>query len=187
VQAAVIRIDWARLARDLQQRHRPPLLHELLGEVRNAAADERTDRGDLLRRLQTLEPAEAEQALVGRIQDKVAQVLRLGARARPDPDRGWFDLGMDSLVIVELHHWLQDELGDACRLPATITFELPSISALARHVVRELRGGDGQTQRRRQEALRDPSAEADEELCSLSLDELVARLDQQIADATAKT
>ena len=143
VQAAVVRIDWARLAEDLRHRQRPPLLAEQLGRVRDNGPNQPADRGELLRRLQALEPAAATPALVERIQREVVQVLRLGPQEHPDPHRGWFDLGMDSLVLMELYHWLQAELGDACRLPSTIAFELPTISALARHIVGELHKGEG--------------------------------------------
>lgn len=49
----------------------------------------------------------------------------------PNPGDGFLDVGMDSLMIVELSHQIQAELGPQHEIPATLVFDYPRISDLA--------------------------------------------------------
>jgi len=49
-----------------------------------------------------------------------------------DPDTGFFDLGMDSIIALALKTQLENDTGT--ELPATLTFELPTPRKLARHL-----------------------------------------------------
>ncbi len=53
--------------------------------------------------------------------------------AKPDLKQGLFELGMDSLMAVELRSRLEAGLGQA--LPPTIAFDHPTIERLARHLL----------------------------------------------------
>src|SRR5262249_25115868 len=90
----------------------------------------------LLGRLADSRPAERFAMIVQYVQDEVAQVLRLDAR--PELERGFFDLGMDSLMAVELRHRLQRSLGDAATLTSTAIFDYPTVRKLARHLADQL-------------------------------------------------
>ncbi len=59
---------------------------------------------------------------------------------------GFFDLGMDSLMATELHAALQRSL--QCALPATLTFDYPTVRLLADYLTRHVlaTGDDGQGQ-----------------------------------------
>ena len=49
-----------------------------------------------------------------------------------DPDRGFFEMGMDSLMSIELRTRLQGRLG--LELPSTLTFNHPTVEAVARFI-----------------------------------------------------
>lgn len=68
------------------------------------------------------------------LQDTVKQIL--GMDTVPDPKTGFADLGMDSLMALELRRRLERLLGK--KLPTTVAFEHPRIATLAQHLVSSL-------------------------------------------------
>jgi candicidin polyketide synthase FscE len=91
--------------------------------------------GALRRQLGALPPAEREAALLGLVREDVAQILGSAATRAAD-DVPLQDLGMDSLLAIELRNALSRRVGE--RLPATVGFDHPSIRALARHLLDRL-------------------------------------------------
>jgi acyl carrier protein len=79
--------------------------------------------------LLALAPAERLPRLTAWLQAGVAATLRLPEGRRPEPQRGFFELGMDSLMAIEVKNRLQGELGVPLR--ATVVFNYPNIGALA--------------------------------------------------------
>ncbi|MCE2449788.1 MAG: acyltransferase domain-containing protein [Candidatus Latescibacteria bacterium] len=56
----------------------------------------------------------------------------------PEPTVGFFDLGMDSLMAVELRNRLNRAFAGEYTAPNTLVFDYPDIATLARHLVGEL-------------------------------------------------
>jgi acyl carrier protein len=75
--------------------------------------------------------------LIAYIQDEVAKVLRLEP-SKLLLEQGFFDMGMDSLMAVELKNRLEVSLGVS--LPVTLTFEFPTIKDLAEYLAKEVMG-----------------------------------------------
>jgi acyl carrier protein len=75
-------------------------------------------------------------ALAAHVVQRVAEVLRLGADTAVDSEKGFFDMGMDSLMAVELKSLLETDLG--MRLPSTLTFNYPTIEELAGFLTKQL-------------------------------------------------
>ena len=118
---------------------RPPFLDEVLPAVADRTRD--TGSMDLPARLRRAPAEEREAVLVGFLQDELRAVLRLAEP--PAPTVGFFDLGMDSLMAVELRNRLNAALSGAGKLSGTAVFDHPDIARLARHLAGELGVPDG--------------------------------------------
>ena len=70
------------------------------------------------------------------LQGEVQAVLRLPSA--PAPTVGFFDLGMDSLMAVELRNRLNRTLAGTYTAPNTLVFDFPDIASLAEHLAGEL-------------------------------------------------
>ena len=84
----------------------------------------------VLRQLQKGPENERQEQLTTYLQNVVAAIL--GRDSLPSVDRGLMDMGMDSLMALELRDRLQRDLG--CTVPATTAFDYPTIAALSRHL-----------------------------------------------------
>ena len=131
---AVLAMDWPVFAESLETRS--PLFEELLAAPPDAAADSAAPEETLLAGLRAAPPAAREPRLVSFLQREVQAVLRLPSQ--PAPTLGFFELGMDSLMAVELRNRLNRALEGEYTAPNTVAFDYPDIAALARHLLDEL-------------------------------------------------
>jgi acyl transferase domain-containing protein/NADPH:quinone reductase-like Zn-dependent oxidoreductase/acyl carrier protein len=122
-----------------------------------ASDDVRVPVGDgeppLLRELTALHsPADRLELLEARVRESIADVLRMpdGEIERRTPLR---DLGLDSLMAVELRNRLSAMLG--LRLPVTLAFNHPTLESLTRHLAARLDGPNRAASDRR-DARREP-------------------------------
>ncbi|MGC3998939.1 MAG: SDR family NAD(P)-dependent oxidoreductase [Anaeromyxobacter sp.] len=86
--------------------------------------------------LRALAPAQRRAALVAEVLKRAVQVMGLEAGAQLDPRRPLRELGLDSLMSVELRNVLARAAGQA--LPATLVFDHPTVEGLADHLLRLL-------------------------------------------------
>ena len=136
--SVVVAIDWPVFAEAID--NHPPLLEELLAAAVEPGDDTPDQPEDLVSRLRVAPVAERESVLVSFLQGEVQAVLRLPSA--PAPAVGFFDLGMDSLMAVELRNRLNRTFEGHYAAPNTLVFDYPDIAALARHLVGELGGGE---------------------------------------------
>ena len=129
--SVVASVDWSALPSP------PPLLEELVDDP--AGMDERgrvNVTQDLSRRLKGLSDSELLKELIRFLQEELISVLRL--RSAPSPETGFFELGMDSLVAVELRNRLNRAFRGALVVSNTAVFDHPDVARLARYLAREL-------------------------------------------------
>ena len=129
-ESAVAVMDWGAAPHGL-----PPLFDQFASAGGEAEAGR---DGDLLERLRAAQGAEREAALVGVLREEVQSAL--GLSAPPAVDSGFVDLGMDSLMAVELRNRLSRALGPEIAVPNTVVFDYPDIGRLARHLAGHLGG-----------------------------------------------
>jgi acyl carrier protein len=80
-------------------------------------------------RLAQAAPDERAHIIVERVGREVARILGVDPSKPIDSSRGFSQMGLDSLMALELRHRLQDAFGQS--LPATAVFNYPTVSALA--------------------------------------------------------
>ncbi len=129
----VASVDWQVLSEGHEQR--PPLLEELLATSEDSAA-EATSPGDVLSGLLDASPAEREQMLASFLQRELQAVMRL--QTPPTASLEFSELGMDSLMAVELRNRVNRAFAGEYVAPNTVVFDYPSVTALARHLAGEL-------------------------------------------------
>jgi acyl carrier protein len=95
------------------------------------------------RQLADAAPAERLELLVDYVRERVAVVLRADPGRVPDRGQRLMDVGMDSLMAVELRGALGAGLALDRQLPATLMFDHPTIEAIARFLEREVLGAPG--------------------------------------------
>ena len=81
-------------------------------------------------------PGERKAWLLDRVRAEVGRTIGLAAPAALDPEQGFFDLGMDSLMAVELKKRLESATGRT--LATSLTFDYPTVTALAGYLATEV-------------------------------------------------
>jgi thioester reductase-like protein len=126
-QAMVIHADWQRMAR-LFGAMRPPMLEHVLPKV----AATRTGEHALLRQLHQVPAAQRADFITEHLQRELQHIL--GLAQPPAPESRFLELGMDSLMAVELRNRLLGQFGSAFTISSTVVFEYPSIRALSEYL-----------------------------------------------------
>ncbi|HEY3909040.1 MAG TPA: SDR family NAD(P)-dependent oxidoreductase [Stellaceae bacterium] len=131
----VLDIDWGRFLDRLAAGAVPPLFAEVAPRtIRSVAAGAAAgDAGQGLRaRLAAAPAAERSRLLLDEVRRIVARILGRPAGELPPPKAPLRELGLDSLMSIEL----RNALAGACasRLSATLVFEHPTALALAQHL-----------------------------------------------------
>ncbi|MEU4366853.1 type I polyketide synthase [Micromonospora chersina] len=153
-------VDWATFHPLFTALRPSPLLADLPA-VRALAARPDEPAGpaaptgrDLAAELRPLPAEERRAALLDMVRTDAAKVLGHPSADAVDADRGFLDLGFDSLTAVELRNLLTAATGH--ELSTTVVFDHPTPAALADHLAEELfpdggdpgEGGDEETVRR---------------------------------------
>ena len=128
--SVVMSMDWSVFEEAVQDR--PPLLEDMLSSAEDDMPDDSSADGDVLSRLRSAPAAGPEEVLVSFLQAEVQAVLRLPSA--PSPTVGFFDLGMDSLMAVELRNRLNRALSGEYVVSNTAVFDYPDIATLAGHL-----------------------------------------------------
>ena len=132
--AVVMAVEWPVLAGGLERV--PAFLDELVSSEGAPSREVEAGGGGPVSRLRQVPEAEREAVLVEFVRDELRAVLRLAER--PDPTVGFFDLGMDSLMAVELRNRLNRALSGVCTVSGTAVFDHPDAQRLGRHLAGEL-------------------------------------------------
>ncbi len=135
VQVAAAEVDWSRLHPVLALRRPQPLL-AAFADAPAPAKRPVTPRTDILARLRAADATQRDALLAAHLRTALARVLGHPTEAPIEPQRGFFSLGMDSLMAVELRTQLETDL--EVKLPATIAFDRATLAALQDELARQL-------------------------------------------------
>jgi myxalamid-type polyketide synthase MxaE and MxaD len=137
-QVAVAAVDWALLKPAYETKRTRPFFQHLAGrpaEVRrNGAVRQQASvqQSELLRQWSAAGADQRQQILINHLQREVAKVLGIDSRQTIDLQRGLFEMGLDSLMSVELKSRL--EMSVEKSLPSTLIFNYPTIADLAEYL-----------------------------------------------------
>ncbi|MGP3939632.1 type I polyketide synthase [Streptomyces sp. 6N106] len=134
-----IKLDLGALRTQAADGAVPPLLRKLVPPIRRAARAT-TDEELVTGRLAGAAPEEQERILLDMVQQEAARVLGHSAAATLDPEVLFTEIGLDSLMAVELRDRLAKRT--ALRLPPSFVFDHPTLRMLARQLRDELEKAD---------------------------------------------
>jgi acyl carrier protein len=136
-EAWVLPVEWAKLFEADADLKSTPFVSELASADAGQESEEvLARRAELLGRLGDAPGKLRQKLLVEHIQDHVVDVMRLESREAVDWRRGLFDIGMDSLMALELKSRLQTSLG--VPIPSTLAFTYPDVHAMAGYLLTQL-------------------------------------------------
>ncbi len=173
-QIAVASVDWALLKPAYEARRERPFLAQVAApasrSARLAEGSSASAGPALPERLIGMTAAERQDALVEHVAREVGGILGM-AWASVDIHRGLFEMGMDSLMSVDLKSHL--EAGTGLSLPSTLTFNYPTVVELAEYLDGRLASPAAAQPEAASSA---PAAAASADLDDLSEDDLEALL-----------
>jgi 8-amino-7-oxononanoate synthase len=117
-QIAVLPIDWAVFGTQTTGR-KLPFLNEVLKKPQTVAETPVSIPGDLTQHIQT----------------QVAKILGFSTAAKVDLHQNFDDMGMDSLMAVELSNYVRTLLGSS--VPLDLAFDYPTVAALVEYLTQQ--------------------------------------------------
>ncbi len=127
-QIMVMPINWSKLLNQLKTV--PPLLEEFTQHLRKQT--QTTAEVDFLKQLSLTAPDKRYDTLLAFVRDQVVKVLGLNAAQAPGLNQGLIEIGMDSLMAVELSNRFRMNFHQP--FPATLAFEHSTIQALTNYL-----------------------------------------------------
>ncbi|BBX10493.1 type I polyketide synthase [Mycolicibacterium aichiense] len=136
-EAVVARMDWARFLPIYLQAGRRSLLAEVAREVPESlpAATGSSGTTRLVEQLTAAPVQQRKKLVLEYLRNTVAEVTRVDA-SEVREEAGFFDLGMDSLMAVELRRRLEQAVGK--ELPATLAMDFPRLTDVADYLLGEV-------------------------------------------------
>ncbi len=172
-QVAVIRADWTAYAREVDGPRPAPFFERVITHaVERPSAAAPAQKENLAARLRAVTPTEGRKLLQAHVRQQIATVLGLDAGFRLEAQHGLRDLGIDSLMSIELRNRLQASLGSP--LPSTLVFDYPTVDALTEYLAGQALASEA--------AAVPPAPAVDERERAANLAE-IARLSQDEAEA----
>jgi acyl carrier protein len=139
VQVGVARVDWARWRGVSAAGGVSPRFAHLVQEAESNQDGQKADGAAIRKTLLAAPPEQRKELMLSFLRDKVARVLGASA-AKVDVDKPLTEVGLDSLMAVELRNWIEGEL--RVNLPIVELMQGPSVSRLAELLVEQLVKGD---------------------------------------------
>jgi myxalamid-type polyketide synthase MxaB len=108
------------------------LLDKVQARAQNPGNPGQAPHEDLMRKLETAPASDRLNLLQQHVYLQVRQVLGLDSSFNLEPEQNLFEVGMDSLMAVELRNRLHSMLDRA--VPANMVFDHPNIAALTSYL-----------------------------------------------------
>jgi acyl carrier protein len=177
-QVMVLRADWRKFVEQFSTDGVPTIFSALAAESPHyASGPSRQKSPDLLTQIDGATAGEIRKILQNHIRQVVIQVLGLEPSFTIDLQQGLSDIGMDSLMSLELRNRLQASTGHS--LPPTLAFDCPTVETLAEFLAEKLLAStpvqeksSAQQTKRRSELATEVDRLSEEEAEALLMEEL---------------
>lgn len=136
-------------------------------------ASVKAETADFKQKLANVPPNQQRQFLLEHVHAQVVRAIGLEAGQEIDPRQALNELGLDSLMAVELRNMLSNSLKLERSLPATLVFDYPTINALTDYLAQDILKLD--TKKEEKKATPAPKTDLVNDIASLS-DEEVTRM-----------
>ncbi|AFY58525.1 polyketide synthase family protein [Rivularia sp. PCC 7116] len=180
-QVGIIPVNWSKFFQHFTGNIEGSLLAKIAGNTQIVNSLKPTvQQAEILQRLQNTAVNQRKAVLIEEIKKEVAIVLGLELSRQIEPQIGFFDMGMDSLMALQLKNILQVKLG--CSLSSTLTFEYPNIEVLSDYLLQDVVSLDSVV-KTEQEPEKNIQQQADKlaEIQQLSESELSEIINQELA------
>ncbi|SEL14132.1 Acyl transferase domain-containing protein [Stigmatella aurantiaca] len=176
-QLTLMQVQWSRYLAQYPRGAAPTVLAEVSGRVAAEPEVNGLSSSEFRRRLESAEPRQRLPLLMEHVQGEAVRVLGLDASAPLEPRQRLFEVGMDSLMALELRNRLQNSVGAS--LPSTLVFDYPTAEAIAKYLLGEVLGLEKQPAENAQGEVQDTAIL--ERIMELSPDELAASLEAKLS------
>jgi NAD(P)-dependent dehydrogenase (short-subunit alcohol dehydrogenase family)/acyl carrier protein len=139
-QVAVLPVRWPTFLGAYPVGGEPPFFSVVAHERRRERVAAATPAADFTRELAETPPAQRRLRLTAHVRRQAVRVLGFEAADTVDARRPLSELGLDSLMAVELRNLLGASVGLKRALPATLLFDHPTIEALVDYLAAEIPG-----------------------------------------------
>ena len=129
-QVGMFSVDWSQFIGQLP----PGVSLPVLEQFQSAAPGESPSQpSQWLEQLKQVPMVERRDYLMARLREQMADILGFGSAHDIDPAQPLADMGVDSLMAVELANQLEQNLGPA--IPSSFLFEHPTLEELVRYLI----------------------------------------------------
>jgi hypothetical protein len=139
VEVGVLAVDWLKYAEQFSGCE-PPCFISDLHHARVPVVGQSAVAAESWRKIAAAPPAEQRRRLYDHAMAHALRVLGLAPSQTIRPDQPLRELGLDSLMAVELRNLLGAGLEWKKNLPATLLFDYPSLEAVVDYLAREVLG-----------------------------------------------
>jgi microcystin synthetase protein McyG len=133
-QVLLAEVDWVKFKSVYQFNGNKPLL-EKLGKIQISVKKSGSSRR-FIEEIEALPPGEKREHLFTYIEKQVATIL--GIKQVSEPDKGFIEMGIDSLLSIEFKSRLEKDL--EVSLPGSLIFDFPNITRLVDYLVEQVFG-----------------------------------------------
>ena len=137
IRVAVANVDWPLFRALYENKGRRPLLENMPHQMTDPQQEEGRRGGSSFSvKIRDADHDERVTLLTSYLQQVVSKILRLGESSAPDIRQGFTDMGMDSLMTLELKNAVEKEFGH--QFSSTLAFDHPTITQLAAFIDKEI-------------------------------------------------
>ena len=168
-QIGIFPVNWRKFSQQPTFRNGWAFLSDHMTAGENGAGHS-DEASKLLQRLEEASPDKQKELLLAHVRQQAVQVLGIGSPRRLDPHKRLFEIGMDSLMAVDLQKRLQRSL--AIRLSKTLVFDYPTVQSLTNYLLKAVLG-----------VVETEAAETEDRDFEIGLQKEIAELSEEEAEA----